>query len=95
MIILLKKTKQVACFTLSKIILGCGYYYLDSNSLTVVCAVSSVLAFLFGLVGGAIGGVLVAYANCKGRRGKLDLTPAGPLYEDVGAPPPCHCSSSL
>ncbi len=73
----------------------------------MVCTVSSIVAFLFGAVGGAIGGVLVAYcANCKGRRGKLDLTPAGPmyedvslsappapLYEDVGAPPPATAAA--
>ncbi len=65
------------------------------------------MTFLFGAVGGVIGTVLVVYcANCKGRRGKLDLTPAaplyedvsrsappGPLYEDVGAPPPATAAA--
>ncbi len=58
------------------------------------------MTFLLGAVGGAICGALVVYcSNSKGRRGKQDLTPAGPqckdvtcptspapLYQDVGAP---------
>ncbi len=55
----------------------------------VVGAVSSVVTFLFGTVIGVIGTLLVVYcAYCKSRRGKLDLTPAAPLYEDVSRPAP-------
>ena len=65
-----------------------------------MCAVSSVVAFLLGAVGGVIGTTLVVYCvHCKARRGKVDLRAAGsphedmaavpaPLYEDVTAPPP-------
>ena len=73
-----------------------------SISLEVVVGIS-IVVFLLGVVGGAIGGPLVVYCAhyYKARRGKLDLSPAGavyedvsrpapaaPLYEDVGAPPP-------
>ena len=58
------------------------------SDLTVVCAVSSILTFLFGAVGGVIGTTLVVYcAHYKARRGKVDLRAAGPQYENVAAPP--------
>ncbi len=56
----------------------------------LVSSISSAVTFLFGAVSGVIGTVLVLYcANCNGRRGKLDLTPPGPVYEDMSrsAPP--------
>ena len=77
-------------------------------SLEVVVAIS-IVVFLLGVVGGAIGGPLVVYCAhyYKARRGKLDLSPAGavyedvsrpapaaPLYEDVGATPPATAASS-
>ena len=46
------------------------------------------MTFLFGVMCGVIGTVLVVYCahNCKSVRGKVDLSapaPAAPLYEDV------------
>ncbi len=60
----------------------------------MVSAVSSVVTFLFGTVIGVIGTLLVVYcAYCKSRRGKLDLTPAAPLYDDVGVLAPATAAA--